>query len=191
MAMPKRLLLLLLVAGLSCVLVRSTGSAPGALAASSQQLELALKADRDSYRLSDTLHLETRVTNVGQSDVYIWEWDMCWNLARGLTMRIVDAQGKDVQGRVLLDCVPPPPRQKDVYQFFKLAQGDFHGRAEAFALSDLVNGPGDYDISATFSGSLSSKWIAEFLGRDPIAKLPLWTMDKPRLASNRVHITVK
>jgi len=189
--MPKCWLPLSLVAAFSCVLARSTGSAPGAPSTSSPQVELALKVDCDTYRLSDTLHLETRLTNVGQIDIYIWEWDLCWNPARGLTMRIVDAQGKDVQGRILLDCVPPPPRQGDVYQFIKLAQGNFYGRAEAFALSDLVNGPGEYDISAFFSGSLSRKWIAQYLGKDPIGNLPLWTMDKHPLASNRIHITVK
>jgi|GEM_PF-1822758 len=189
--MPKHWLPLLLIAGSWCVIARSIGSAPGAPSPSSPQLELALKTDRDTYRLSDTLHLETRLTNVGESNVYIWEWDLCWNPARGLTLRIVDAQGKDVQGRILLDCVPPPPRRGDVYQFIKLAQGNFYGRAEAFAVSDLVNGPGEYDISAFFSGSLSRKWIAQYLGKDPIGNLPLWTMDKPQLASNRLHITVK
>lgn len=189
--MPKYWSPLLLVAASTCVLARSTDSTHLAPSIAVPQLELALKTDRDTYRLSDTLHLETRLTNVGQTDVFIWEWDLCWNPARGLTMRITDAQGKDVQGRILLDCVPPPPRQGDVYQFFRLARGDFHGRAEDFAVSDLVNGPGEYNISAFFSGSLSRNWIAEFLAKDPIGKLPLWTMDKPPLTSNRVRINVK
>ena len=189
--MPKRWLPLLILAGFTCLSAPSTGSLPRTGSDSQAQLEMALKADRDTYRLSDALHLETRLTNVGQEDVYIWEWDLCWNPARGLTMRIVDAQGKDVQGRILLDCVPPPPRAGDVYQFIKLARGNFHGRAEKLNLSDLINGPGEYDISTYFSGHLSRKWTTEFLGKDPIGKLPLWTMDKAPLTSNRVHITVK
>jgi len=173
------------------VFARSTDCARPIPSAALPQLLLGLKADRDTYRLSDTLHLETRLTNVGESDVYLWQWDLCWNPARGLTMRVVDSQGKDVQGRVLLDCVPPPPRRGDVYQFFKLARGNFHGRAENFMVSDLVNGPGEYELCATYSSFLSSDWIAEFLAKDPIGKLPLWTMDQPPLVSNRVHIIVK
>lgn len=158
---------------------------------SSQALELALKADRGVYKMSDSLHLETRLTNVGKEDVYIWEWDLCWNPARGLSMRIVDAQGKDVQGRVLCDCVPPPPREGDVYQFFKLGPGRFYGRDEDFKISEVVNGPGTYEIGATFNSFSSTDWTTKYLRKDPIAKLPLWTMEQPALTSNRIHINVE
>jgi hypothetical protein len=40
-------------------------------------LELALRADRNVFRISDTLRLETQLQNVGEDDIYIWEWDMC------------------------------------------------------------------------------------------------------------------
>jgi hypothetical protein len=152
---------------------------------------LAIKADRKVYNLSDSLHLETRLTNVGKGDIYIREWDLCWNPARGLSMRIVDVQGNSVRGRALLDCIPPPPREEDVYQFIRLGPDRFYGVAEDFPISDLVNGPGEYDIAATFRSFLSSEWVGEFLGKDPIAKLPLWTIEQPVLTSNRVHITVE
>jgi hypothetical protein len=154
-------------------------------------LELVLKADRNTYRMSDTLHLETRITNIGEKEIYLWEGDLCWNPARGLSMRITGADGKDVQSPFLLDCVPPPPRQGNAYQFVKISSERFYGLSENFKLSELVNGPGEYDLDATFSSFLSSKWTAEFLGKEPIAQLSLWTMEQPTITSNRIHITVK
>ena len=106
-------------------------------------------------------------------------------------MRIVDVRGKDVQGRVLLDCVPPPPREGDVYQFFKLPPQRFYGLDEDFKVSDLVNGPGEYRIAASFSSFSSSDWPSKYLEKDPIAKLPLWTIEEPRIMSNRIRIVVK
>jgi hypothetical protein len=41
--------------------------------------------------------------------VYVWEEDLCWNPARGLSMRITTAAGKDVQSPVLLDCLVCDP----------------------------------------------------------------------------------
>src|SRR5258707_12231126 len=140
-------------------------------------LELTIRADRNVYRMSDTLRLETQLQNVSEEDIYIWEWDMCWNPARGLSMSIVGVDGKYVQSRFLLDCVPPPPRQGDPYQFFKLAPGSFYGHSEGFKLKDFLNKPGEYDVSATFNSFLSSQWVAQFLEGEPISKLSLWTME--------------
>ncbi len=153
-------------------------------------LQLTLKADQ-SFRMSDMLRLETRLANVGNEDVYIWEWDMCWNPARGLSMHITEHHGNTVESRVLLDCVPPPPRQGDVYQFIKLAPNAFYGHSEQIRVSDLVNGPGDYDVTVTFNSFLAADFIAKHYTSDPISKLPLWTMESPTLTSNRIHITVK
>jgi hypothetical protein len=69
-------------------------------------------------------------------------------------------------------------------------QKDFR-LAEHFKLSELVNGPGEYDVDATFNSFLSSKWTAEFLGQESIGKLPLLTMEQPSITSNRIHISVK
>ena len=137
---------------------------PSGVASRSLALELTVKPNRNVYRMSDPLQIETQLRNVGEGDVYIWEWDMCWNPARGLSMRIIGADGKDVQSPFLLDGVPPPPRQGNAHQFVKLPPERFYGLAEHFKLSELVNGPGEYDVDATFNSFLSSKWTAEFLG---------------------------
>jgi hypothetical protein len=106
-------------------------------------------------------------------------------------MEIIGADGKDIASPFLPDCLPPPPRQGDAYQFIKLSPGRFYGLAEDIKISELVNRPGEYDVLATFSSFLSSNWIAEYLGNQPIAKLPLWTREQPTVSSNRIHISVK
>jgi hypothetical protein len=188
--MLKRCLALLFFAGAFTLIVTHVATSSARAQSHSLPLELVLKADRSTYRMSDTLHLKTQITNVGEKDIYLWEWDLCWNPARGLSMRITDAGGKDVQSPFLLDCVPPPPVQGNTYQFVKLSPERFYGLAEDFKLSELVKGPGKYDIDATFSSFLSSKWTAEVLGKEPIGKLPLWTMEQPPITSNRIHIVV-
>jgi hypothetical protein len=116
---------------------------------------------------------------------------MCWNPARGLSLRITAPDGSLAHGNILLDCVPPPPRKGDVYAFLKLEPQNFHGRLSTFKVSDLVNKPGEYDIEATFNSSLSEDFIEEFYSREPISKLPLWTMEKPTVTARQIHITVK
>lgn len=188
--LKRRLSLLLTAATFICIFLHAA-SFPVHAQSGSSPLTLALKPDRNTYRMSDTLHLETRITNLGDKDVYLWQWDLCWNPARGLSMRIIGADGKDVQSPLLLDCVPPPPRQGDVFQFFKLSPERFYGLIEDFKISEMVSKPGEYDVYATFNSFLSSKWSAEFLEKDPISKLPLWTMEQPTITSNRIHIVVK
>jgi hypothetical protein len=153
-------------------------------------LELILRADRSMYRMSDTLRLETQLRNISNEDIYIWQWDLCWNPARGLTMWIIGADGKTVQGSFFADCVPPPPRSGDPYQFVKVGPGNLYGLFEDLKLSEYLNKPGEYDIYATFNSFLSADFVTQFLGHDPISKLPLWTMERPTIISERIHITV-
>jgi hypothetical protein len=153
-------------------------------------LELVLRADRKVYRMSDTLKLEAQLKNIGDKNVFIWERDMCWNPAHGLSMKIIGADGKYVQGSFLLDSVPPPPSSGNSYQFVKLAPEMFFGRADEFKLSNLVIKPGEYDVSATFSSFLSSRWLANEFGNDPISKGSVWTMERPVITSKRIHIVV-
>src|SRR6185437_4871893 len=37
-------------------------------------LQLSVRADRSSYSLKDKLHMEVQLTNVGNSDIYVWDW---------------------------------------------------------------------------------------------------------------------
>jgi len=153
------------------------------------KVELTLKAEHDIYRMSDTLQMETRLSNSGSKDVYIWEEDMCWNPARGLSMRITTSAGKYVQSPALLDCLPPPPAAGDAYQFVKISPHTFYGHVHRFKVSDLVDRPGEYTLFATFNRFLSAHFIAETFPREPISKL--WTTDIPTITSNRIHIRVR
>jgi hypothetical protein len=156
----------------------------------SKQLRLMVKTDHLTYRMSDTLQIETQVMNAGNQDAYIWTGDLCWNPARGLSMQLVAANGFLAKGDLFLDCVPPPPKAGDVYQFIKLEPGAFHGRSDTLKVSELVDKPGSYDLSVTFSSFLSRKFIEEFYARDPISKLPVWTKQEPILKAQPVKLTI-
>jgi len=130
------------------------------------------------------------LVNTGKEDVYFWNWDLCWNPASGLTLRLVATDGKLATGKMLLDCMPPPPVKDDPYQFVKLAPMTTHGRVDDFKISDLVETPGEYDVEVTFRSFLSRKWVREFLSDQEIAKLPLWTMSEPVLKSKRIHLRI-
>ena len=134
--------------------------------------------------------LETQLTNVSSDAVFLNEWDLCWSFARGLVLRVIDSKGSDVRTDLLLDCIPPPPRPGDVYQFVKIDGGRFYGCVSQFGIRDIVNKPGEYDLDVSFGSSISAKWVSEFLRNDPISKLPLWTMEKPTLKAPRIHIKV-
>jgi len=184
----RRWLLFLFVVTLQLAFAQSSPPLPDDTPTDSK-LQLTIKTERNVLRMSDTLEMETRLTNLGNKDSYIWEQDMCWNPARGLSMRVMTSAGKDVQSPFLLDCLPPPPREGDAYQFAKIAPHAFYGKVHRFKVAELVNKPGEYTIHATFNSFLSAKFIAETLSHDPISKL--WTVDMPAITSNRIQIRVK
>ena len=156
----------------------------------STQLRLQVSTDRQSYKLSDSLQLDTQIVNAGNSDVYIYSWDVCWNAFRGLSLHLIAPDGSAARGKVLPDCVPPPPNPRDVYEFVRLEPGRVYGLLDSFKVTDLVSKPGEYRLQATFSGSLSPDWIHEWMATAPIATLPLWTVDQPPVKSEAIQLTV-
>ncbi len=154
-------------------------------------LQLTVRTDQQSYRMSDTIKMETQVLNTGSEDVYIWEWDFCWNFARGLSMYVTTPEGTAVQGDFLFDCVPPPPKEGNVYAFIKLEPGRLYGIADGIKVTDIVSKPGEYDISVIYSSKISRSFIKEFLKHDPISTLPVWTMEQPAVNAPKVRIIVK
>jgi hypothetical protein len=154
-------------------------------------LQLAVRIDRQTYRMSDKIKMETQLLNVGREDVYIWDWDLCWNPARGLSMYVKTPDGTTVHGNFLFDCLPPPPEEGHVYAFIKLGPGRFYGIADEIKVADVVSKPGQYNIDITYNSFLSRSWVNEFLSHDPIVKLPLWTMEQPTIKARRLHIVVQ
>src|ERR1700686_1083297 len=118
-------------------------------------LKLAVRTDRQTYRMSDKIRMETQLLNAGQEDVYIWDWDLCWNPARGLSMYVTTPDGSAVRGDLLFDCVPPPPAEGHVYAFIKLEPGRFYGIADEINVTDVVSKPGEYDIDVTYNSLIS------------------------------------
>jgi len=154
-------------------------------------LQLTVRTNHQTYRMSDKIRMETQLLNTGNEDVYIWEWDLCWNLARGLSMYLTKPDGTPVQGDFLFDCVPPPPKEGKVYAFIKLEPGRFYGIADEIKVTDVVNKPGEYDISVTYNSFISRSFIKEFLKHDPISALPVWTMEQPMVKAPKVRIIVQ
>ena len=154
-------------------------------------LELTVRTDQQTYRMADKIRMETLLLNTGNEDVYIWGWDLCWNPARGLSMYLTTPDGSPVRGDFLFDCVPPPPKEGNVYAFIKLEPGRFYGVADEIKVTDVVGKPGEYDISVTYNSFVSRTFIKEFLKNDQISKLPVWTMEQPTVAAPSVHIVVK
>jgi hypothetical protein len=157
----------------------------------SLKLTLTTRAERQGYRMSDSVPLEVQLTNPGPSTLYLFD-DVCWNPGNFLTIDVFTPEGKEVSGKLdyLRDCLPPPPRRNDTSRFFKLEPESFYGIIEKFTVSELVPGPGEYDIVIHYEAALSVDWIAKYGGKK-IAELPIWTRDCPILASNRLRITVK
>jgi len=137
-----------------------------------------------------SLHLDAQLVNTGEGDVYIYTWDLCWNAFRGFSLHLIAPDGSSAQGKVLLDCVPPPPDPRDVYQFVRLEPGRLYGLIDTIKLRDVVSKPGNYRLQVTFSGSLSREWIHESMPTAPIAALPLWTMGRPPVKSNEIDLTI-
>jgi hypothetical protein len=107
------------------------------------------------------------------------------------TLDVLHYGGRHVQGNFLFDCVPPPPKEGNVYAFIKLEPGRFYGIADEIKVTDVVSKPGEYDISVTYNSSLSRSFIKEFLKHDPISTLPVWTMEQPTVKAPKVRIVVQ
>lgn len=57
----------------------------------SPTLQLTVRTDQHTYRASDKVRMETQLLNTGNEDVHIWEWDLCWNFARGFRRHLVNS----------------------------------------------------------------------------------------------------
>ncbi len=153
-------------------------------------LQLSVRTDRQVYRFTDAIKIEVQLLNAGNEDIYLWSWDLCWNPARGLSMAIASPDGFPVSGKLLLDCIPPMPRAGDSYGFVRIEPGQFNGRVDAFKIADLVDKPGEFNVDVRYGSFLSEEFISKSLARDPIAMLPVWTMERPAVSASTIHIAV-
>lgn len=154
-------------------------------------LQLTVRTDHHTYRMSDKVRMETQLLNTGNEDVYIWEWDLRWNFARRLSMYLTTPDGTAVQGDFLFDCVPPPQKEGNVYAFVKLEPGRFYGITDEIKMTDVVSKPGEYDLSVTYNSSISRSFLKEILKHDAISTLSVWTMEQPAIKAPKVRIIIK
>lgn len=134
--------------------------------------------------------MKVELSNVSKKDIYIWASDLCWNPAKGLSMHMTSADGSQARGDVLLDCVPPPPRSGGLNTLIRIQPGQSYSRTDTFKVRDLINMPGEFDIRITFRSFLSREFIEEFLSKEPIATVPVWTMEEPPLAAPKIHVVI-
>ena len=182
---------------ITCLLVLMVAAALSVSAQNSKtleqqplQLQMTARADRLMYRMSDRLQLEIQLLNSGTKTVYIWSADLCFNPALGLSIYLARPDGSQARGAFFLDCVPPPPKDGSATEFLKLEPGASHRSSDTFTVSDLIDRPGEYEMTVTFSSFLSRKFIREEYPQAPIAKLPIWTMDEPMLKAPTVHLKI-
>jgi hypothetical protein len=77
------------------------------------QLTLSVRTMPPVYRLGDKIEFESRLTNTGKVDVYLFD-DVCSGLADGPSLSVYDSAGKEVlrvsdaSPGFLPDCIPPP-----------------------------------------------------------------------------------
>ena len=155
------------------------------------QLALSIRAGQREFRMSDTLHLETQLTNTSADTLYLFD-GVCWNPGNLLNIHAFDIHGKEVSGKsnFLRDCLPPPPARDDASRFIKLEPGTFYGVTEKFIVRELVPEPGEYIVVVNYRSGLSEDWILKY-GGEKITPLPIWTSDYPELSSNRLRLVVK
>ena len=188
--MTRQIVVCVLMAGLSlCSAQERSHSA--STDDSSMRLSLTIRAERQVYSLSDSVPLEVQLTNTGSSTLYLYD-DVCFNPGNFLTLDVFTTSGKEVSVPItyLRDCLPPAPRRNDTSGFFRLERQSFYGIIETYAVRELVAEPGEYDVVVHYEAALSKNWIAKY-GGAKIADLPVWTRERPVLASNRLRIIVK
>ncbi len=138
--------------------------------------------------MKDKMHIEVQLTNAGETDVYVWDWIFCWGQGSSLSIHALNASGKWVQpaSSVLLDCIPPPPKEGNPAQFVRIQPARFYGMADEFDLRDVVDGPGERTLIIGLSGVIGRDFIRK-LG---YADLPYWTSeDKPVFAKVKITVT--
>jgi hypothetical protein len=154
-----------------------------------RQLTLSVLAMRQVYRLGDKIEFESRLTNTGKVDVYLFD-DVCAGFADGLSLSVYDSTGKEVP-RVsdayrgfFPDCIPPPPKPGDMSQFLRLPLGHFYGHTISLKIQDFAKKPGEYDFVFEYHPSISVSWLAE----SGFPKVSFWTAEDEPV---KCHVHVK
>ena len=154
------------------------------------QLTLTVRAKRQVYRLSEKVEFESRLTNIGKEDVYLFD-DVCSGFADGLSLSVYDSQGKEVPrvsdafSGFFPDCIPPPPKPRDMSSFLRLPIGHFYGHTISFKIQDFAKKPGEYDFVFEYHPIISASLLAE----SGFPDVSFWSSEEKPLRC-RVHVKV-
>jgi hypothetical protein len=154
------------------------------------QLKLTVRAQSQAYRLGDKIEFESRLTNTGKVDVYLFD-DVCSGFADGLSLSVYDSAGKevprvsDVSPRFLPDCIPQPPKSGDMSRFLRLPLGHFYGHAISLKIQDFAKKPGEYDFVFEYHSSIPVSLLVE----SGFPDVPFWTAEEKSIKC-RVRVRV-
>ncbi len=154
------------------------------------QLKLTVKAKRQVYRLGEKIEFESRLTNIGKEDVYLFD-DVCSGFADGLSLSVYDSAGKEVPrvseafSGFLPDCIPPPPKPGNMSSFLRLPPGHFYGHTISFKIQDFAKKPGEYHFVFEYHPIIS----ANLLDESGFPDVSFWTSEKKPLRC-RIHVKV-
>ncbi len=180
---PAHLLCALVFVGLTVGTCSGQSSASGAKVGSmthESPFEVALKTDRNSYKLGDNITVQVLLTNKSKSPLYIYA-TLDWGESASLSLWLKDAvSGKDVPEEFIADALPPPPGSKDA--FVKLLPDHVYGVVLRSKLAQLnVQKSGTYELVAEYHSPIPASMNFG---------LPIWSREKGAVPSNRVTITV-
>ncbi len=178
---------LLCILGLTCLSARTGLGQSAATSAKVKgtgrekpSLVVALKTDRDSYKLGDKITVHVLLTNTSKSPLYLYA-ALDWGESASLTLWVKDAAtGKDVPEEFIADTLPPPPASKEA--FIKLLPHHIYGVEFTSSLADLnIRQRGTYELVAEYHGPIPASMNFG---------LPIWSRENGSVSSNTLKIRV-
>ena len=143
-------------------------------------LTVRLTSDKALYCLADTIQLRIARENTGESEVFIHKlWN--WGISK---IRVFDSAGTEL-GAVMYPTDDPPPIATS--DFILLHAGkSFDTRIER-RMTDLVQGPGEYELLVEYSQYLTDSLARKYIKQPGI---PFWSKERGPVTSNRIKIRI-
>ena len=142
-------------------------------------LKLSILTSKVRYRMNDQFKLNVMVSNVSDSELYVFG-RLAWGYSATLMFFVYDSAGKEIEPKLIPDEPPFAPRD-DNSDYVKLRPNHFLGTSY-FAPVKLMNlTPGRYSIVVKYQCPFS---------KDAVKVDPFWGKENGILTSNSVHIEV-
>ena len=142
------------------------GNVPNNTAQQTKRLEVQLSAEKHLYKKSDELSLKVMVINNSDQDIFVYG-NLGWGYLASLTLRLKDANGRDIQPKFISDAVTYPPSDKS--EFVKLLPFHFLGTYYVASIKDLnIQRAGKYSIYIEYHSPIPSAKadVTPFFGKE-------------------------